>query len=183
MRSRTAGGPPAKLPKSGNQAKSPMFSVISRPVAHPRGATFQSRPTGWRAEGMREGGLRLCRRGAGGPPAKLPKSENQAEIPMFSAISHPAARQDAAPPPNARAARSPASAPLPEVRHPAAPWRMWGARIPHAKSAKAAKCAGGEREGRTHAEAQRRRGLAGRFCTKGQKGNKRAAGVQKGVHH
>lgn len=31
MRSRGAGVPPAKLPKSGNQAKIPMFSVISRP--------------------------------------------------------------------------------------------------------------------------------------------------------
>ena len=98
---------------------------------------------------MREGGPRLRRRGAGGPPAKLPKSENQAKIPMFSIISHPATHLDAAPPPNARAARSPASAPLPEVRHLAAPWRVESGRMSHAKSAKAAKRAGGKSCGGT----------------------------------
>ncbi len=60
-----------------------------------------------------------------------------------------------------RDASSEAFASLPGVRHLAAPWRTESGRTAHAKSAKAAKGSGGEREGRTHAEARRRGGLGG----------------------
>ena len=86
---------------------------------------------------------------------------------------------------NPRAARSEASAPRPEVRHPAAPKRMergWGAEecLTQSPPSPPREC-GGVREGRTHAEARRRGGLGGGgFCTKGQKGNKGAAGERDG---
>ncbi len=109
--------------------------------------TMKTAPRTWKAEGKR-----MCRRGAGVPPARRLESGKQAKMPMFSVIS-----------------RQPWT-PLPGVRHLAAPWRMGGGRMAHAKFAK---CAGGGLEGRTHAEARRRGGMGGRFCTKGQKGNER----------
>ena len=78
----------------------------------------------------------LKTRGAGGPPAKLPESGKQVEMPMLSVISR-------------------LSCPPWEVRNPAALWRMEGGRMAHAKSAKSAKFAGGEREERTRAVARR----------------------------
>ncbi len=104
--------------------------------------TMKTASRTWKA-----GGKRMCRRDAGGPPAWRLESGKQAKRPMFSAIFH-SARTWKPPHRNPRTARSEASAPLPGGRHPAAPWRMAGGRMAHAKFAKAAKGAGGEREGK-----------------------------------
>ena len=69
----------------------------------------------------------MCCRGAGGSPARRQESKKQAKMPMFSVIS-----------------RQPWT-PLPGGGHPAAPWRMAGGRMAHAKAAKGAR---GEREGK-----------------------------------
>ena len=120
------------------------------------------------------GGKRLDSRGAGVPPARRLESGKQAKTPMFSVISHPPARLEAAPPEVPRwlsrsfQATSRGCGILPRRG------RMGGQKAaPHLVTCHCA-TADGEREGRTHAEARRRGGLGGGgFCTKGQKGNKR----------
>ena len=99
-------------------------------------------------------------RSAGVPTAERLGSGKQVKRPMFSVISRPAARLEVAPPEVMRCLFSRFRV-TSGVRHLAAPWRMAGGRMAHAKSAKVANRAGGEREGKTHAETRRRGGFGG----------------------
>ena len=85
--------PARGLPKSGNQAKSPMFSVILRPVAHPGRCDFPE-VAPQRMEGGRDAkGRKADAQSDRWRPARvLPKSGNQAKSPMSSVISRPVAQ-------------------------------------------------------------------------------------------
>ncbi len=114
------------------------------------GATFQSRPNGLSAGGRRKGNPRMPLRGLGwlgdGRDVYIENQENRfADRNAWRAREQ---RRGQTPPGPDGCSEGPA--PLPGVRHLAAPWRMLGGRMPHAKSAKSAKSAGGNREKEIH---------------------------------